>query len=124
MPSIEFYWCMIGALTGIILNVRSPMYIGVREVLDKYSIDANNWIVFGLDLIFFCFLGPIIMIAMYHPGEIYQAISLGIGWPFVIQGQGCSVLDTLRVRRRLNEAAIAAGQRADLAWRWREKPPA
>jgi hypothetical protein len=68
------------------LNANAKEYIGVSDILRKYQITLNLTSLMVCDTLFFCVLGPILMTGLFEPKAIAQAITLGLGWPFVIRG--------------------------------------
>jgi hypothetical protein len=77
--SQEFLWCICGALAGFIFNSRAQEYVGASDLFIRYNIRLNAFLLLFVDFLFFCGLGPTIVMGMYQPTEIYQAISLGLG---------------------------------------------
>jgi len=69
------------------MNARSGNYEGIKAVLEKHGFTSvPGWITIPFDVVFFAFIGPIIVTAAYLPQELFQGITLGLGWPLVIRG--------------------------------------
>jgi hypothetical protein len=86
LPPAEFFWCTAGAVAGFIFNAKAKEYIGVSDVFSRYKVKIGPVTLLFVDVVFFCILGPIIVMGMYQPAAVYQAVSLGLGWPFVVRG--------------------------------------
>jgi hypothetical protein len=89
-----FLWCATGAVAGFILNANAKEYVGVSDILKKYNIAMSYGKLMVCDTLFFCVLGPLLMTGLYDPQAVAQAITLGLGWPFVIRG----IISTTQVR--------------------------
>jgi hypothetical protein len=74
------------AVAGFILNANSREYVGVSDILKRYQINLTLAKLMACDTLFFCLLGPVLMVGIYEPKAVAQAITLGLGWPFVIRG--------------------------------------
>ncbi|TBF43453.1 hypothetical protein ELG72_33330 (plasmid) [Rhizobium leguminosarum] len=100
-----YWWCVAGAAGGFVLNINAADYAGIGSVLEKYGIVLRpGWLLLG-DVAFYALFGPLLVIGMYEPRVTLQAITLGLGWPFVVRG----VITTVTSKqRRISSSASPA----------------
>jgi hypothetical protein len=87
-----FPWVVIGAGVGFVLNARDQGYVGISAVFERYGVTRVPFLVWLLlDIAFFIGVGPLVVTAAYAPAGLFQAITLGLGWPLVIRGATANI---------------------------------